>query len=234
MSELPTLRFQNGSKVAPGDRIGTVRQVFPGVGTYAKGGHIYASTLGRMEISTATSISSSSNDGDGFTVSVVPRKPLAWSQVLQPGQLVLCRVTRVSAPQCTVDILAIEGVGALQNNNNKNNTPAEGSIAREECVKSGTATREVQDCFQPGDIVLAKVLSLGDTRRYFLTTAEPELGVLYAVCYSSGKPMIPYSWKEMQCPDTHVKEARKCAKPRRIAVGATGNEGDEDEDEMKL
>jgi exosome complex component CSL4 len=36
------------------------------------------------------------------------------------------------------------------------------------------------DCFRPGDIVLAEVLSLGDARSYFLTTAKNELGVVHA------------------------------------------------------
>ncbi len=35
-------------------------------------------------------------------------------------------------------------------------------------------------CFRPGDIVRASVLSLGDARSYYLTTAENELGVVYA------------------------------------------------------
>ncbi len=36
------------------------------------------------------------------------------------------------------------------------------------------------DCFRPGDIVRAEVLSLGDVRSYFLTTAKNELGVVFA------------------------------------------------------
>jgi exosome complex component CSL4 len=58
------------------------------------------------------------------------------------------------------------------------------------------------------------VISLGDSRRYFLSTAENELGVIKAVSASSGEVMIPISWKEMQCPKTKAKEARKCAKPK--------------------
>lgn len=36
------------------------------------------------------------------------------------------------------------------------------------------------DCFHPGDIVRAEVLSLGDARSYYLSTAKNELGVVYA------------------------------------------------------
>lgn len=35
-------------------------------------------------------------------------------------------------------------------------------------------------CFKPGDIILAKVISLGDALSYLLTTAENELGVVVA------------------------------------------------------
>lgn len=36
------------------------------------------------------------------------------------------------------------------------------------------------DCFRPGDVVRAKVLSLGDARSYYLTTADNALGVVHA------------------------------------------------------
>ena len=39
---------------------------------------------------------------------------------------------------------------------------------------------EMHKCFRPGDIVLAKVQSLGDTQSYILNTAENELGVIIA------------------------------------------------------
>lgn len=74
--------------------------------------------------------------------------------------------------------------------------------------------------FRPGDIVRAKVISLGDKFAYYLSTAENELGVVYAV--SEGRKgggggkgdvgMVPVSWSEMQCPVTRVKEFRKVAK----------------------
>ena len=47
-------------------------------------------------------------------------------------------------------------------------------------------------------------------------TAEAELGVIQAICESSGCVMQPISWKEMICPVSKVKEGRKVAKPRQI------------------
>ena len=42
------------------------------------------------------------------------------------------------------------------------------------------------ECFRPGDIVLADVLSLGDARSYFLSTAKNELGVVHAKSLAGG------------------------------------------------
>lgn len=36
------------------------------------------------------------------------------------------------------------------------------------------------DCFRPGDVVRAKVVSLGDAQSYRLTTADNALGVVHA------------------------------------------------------
>ncbi|PNJ86843.1 EXOSC1 isoform 6, partial [Pongo abelii] len=75
-----------------------------------------------------------------------------------------------------------------------------------------TCKVEIYKSFRPGDIVLAKVISLGDTQsNYLLTTAENELGVVVAHS-ESGIQMVPISWCEMQCPKTHTKEFRKVAR----------------------
>ena len=71
---------------------------------------------------------------------------------------------------------------------------------------------EVHTCFRPNDVVLARVLSLGDSRSYYLSTAGLELGVVHALS-AEGHPMIPISWQSMQCPTTKFIEARKVAKP---------------------
>ena len=42
------------------------------------------------------------------------------------------------------------------------------------------------------------------------------MGVIQAICESSGCVMQPISWKEMICPVSKVKEGRKVAKPRQM------------------
>ncbi|XP_037659741.1 exosome complex component CSL4 isoform X2 [Choloepus didactylus] len=92
-------------------------------------------------------------------------------------------------------------------------TPFEELSARKmsELLKK-TRLVEIYKSFHPGDIVLAKVISLGDAQsNYLLTTAENELGVVVAHS-ESGVQMVPISWCEMQCPKTHTKEFRKVAR----------------------
>ena len=59
--------------------------------------------------------------------------------------------------------------------------------------------------------VRAQVLSLGDARSYYLTTARNELGVVFAKSAEAGVPMVPVSWTELSCPVSHVVEQRKVA-----------------------
>ncbi|XP_040848307.1 exosome complex component CSL4 isoform X3 [Ochotona curzoniae] len=87
-----------------------------------------------------------------------------------------------------------------------------GTIRKEDIRATEKDKVEIYKSFRPGDIVLAKVISLGDAQsNYLLTTAENELGVVVAHS-ESGVQMVPISWCEMQCPRTHTKEFRKVAR----------------------
>ena len=215
----PTLRFKEGSVVVPGDRLGTIRQVRPGIGTYVKGGHIYACLLGSLALRP-------SNDSEdemdveadeslnaekiNFVCSVRSSKPAATGQVLKVGQRVVGRVSRITPQNALVEIRVAEGVGPIRS------PYFEGAIRLEDIRAFSTGKTEesvavLADCFRPGDLVACRVISMGDARRYFLTTAETELGVIRAE--RKGVIMIPVSWKEMECPETGVREPRKVAKP---------------------
>lgn len=209
----PTLRFEIGITVAPGDRIGSIRQISPGVGTYSRGGHVYASAVGRLTLSEAAKEHGETETASLPICSVQLQggRQYASSQVLTIGRIVLGKVLRIVLQQAVIEIVAAEGVGGLR-------YPHEGVIRRED-VRTG-ATEEVQlyDSFRPGDVLLCRILSLGDSRRYYLSTAEAELGVVRAFSSTSGKRMVPISWKEMECPETKEKESRKCAKPKNLTA----------------
>lgn len=86
----------------------------------------------------------------------------------------------------------------------------------------------------------ARVVSLGDSRQYYLSTAENELGVLYAKASGEGagtglsvlggagngrgSVMVPVDWETMEDPMTGVREPRKVAKPV-VAEGEGEEEG---------
>ena len=81
---------------------------------------------------------------------------------------------------------------------------------------------QVPACFRPGDVVRARVLSLGDARSFYLTTAADDLGVVFARSESSGLPLVAIAdpeggvgsqqqQQQMRCPVTGAIEKRKVA-----------------------
>jgi exosome complex component CSL4 len=226
------LRFEIGATVTPGDRLGSLRGVIPGVGTYARGGHVFASRVGRVLLDTDnqdmddTATSKTTPMG---VVSVLSSKAVATCQVLVKGQLVLCRVLRIMLQQVAVEIIAAAApdASAATNGFQLQHKP-EATIRREDVRQQGssssvaaTASNEIklESCFRPGDWVLARIVSLGDARRYLISTAETELGVVRAVSSSVAADhtyamMRPISWNEMECPVTGRKESRKVARAR--------------------
>ena len=98
----------------------------------------------------------------------------------------------------------------------------QGIIKKEDVREHEIDRVEIHKCFRPGDIVRARVVSLGDSRQYYLSTAESELGVMYAKSQThvgegggegGGSVMVPVSWEKMMDPITKVTEDRKVAKP---------------------
>ena len=156
------------------------------------------------------------------------------------GDIVLTRVTRLSLQRANVEILAVEykpspidsGVGS----NGTGIVAAGGGsgaatfsvsqassdlgetfrgIIRSQDVRSTDRDRvKVIECFKPGDIVRAQVLSLGDGTNYYLTTARNDLGVVFArAANGAGGLMYATDWQMMTSPATGTTEKRKCAKP---------------------
>lgn len=156
------------------------------------------------------------------------------------GDIVLTRVTRLSLQRANVEILAVEdkpspidsGIGS----NGSGIVAAGGGsgaatfsvsqassdlgetfrgIIRSQDVRSTDRDRvKVIECFKPGDIVRAQVLSLGDGTNYYLTTARNDLGVVFArAANGAGGLMYATDWQMMTSPVTGATEKRKCAKP---------------------
>lgn len=155
--------------------------------------------------------------------------------VPSPGATILGRVTRVNARQANVSILVVDGIpctpgdwSACRFTNNaagEDPTGADftGVIRSQDVRMTDKDSVKLSECFRPGDIVRATVISLGDARSYFLATTANHLGVVYAlpapiagsldVQDSTQSPLIPLNWQEMQDPVTGTIEKRKVAKP---------------------
>jgi exosome complex component CSL4 len=196
----------NGRAVAPGDRIGSIRSLAPGKGTYVKGRNVHASVVGRLSI--VASSTNDAKDNEQYIANVVlsDKRQSASTQVLSVGQVILGRVLRIIPQQAFLEIVFAENCSPPRES-------LAGSIRREDVRAGASEEVEIYASFQPGDIVLTRIISLGDSRRYQLSTAENELGVIRATCSACGAAMNPRSWKEMEC-ICGQKELRKSAKPR--------------------
>ncbi|XP_064418218.1 exosome complex component CSL4 [Latimeria chalumnae] len=178
----------------PGEKLCSVEDCVSGNGTYSKHGYIFASLAGYVV--------RKSENGTLPVISVVRESD---SQLLPDvGAVVTCKVISINPRFAKVHILYV-GSTPLK-------AKFKGTIRREDIRATEKDKVEVYKCFRPGDIVLAKVISLGDAQsNYLLATTENELGVVVAHS-EAGLQMVPISWCEMQCPRTHTKEFRKVAR----------------------
>ncbi len=134
------------------------------------------------------------------------------------GDVVTCKITKCNERMASADILLVGTRGII-----RDTQMLGGTIRKRDVRKFEVDAVEMYRSFRPGDIVRAEVISLGDSKSYFLSTARNELGVVLAQS-TAGHIMVPVSWEQMQCPVTSVKEFRKVAKvdaePPQSAAGA--------------
>ncbi|KAK1266992.1 hypothetical protein QJS04_geneDACA000063 [Acorus gramineus] len=187
--------------VTPGEVVGDSSDLIAGRGAYVAhhNGKIYASLTGRRSIVPPLPGSSDQKP----KVEIVGHK--AHGAVPEPGSVVIARVTKVMAKTVSADIMCV-GPKAVKEKFT--------GIIRQQDVRASEIDKvDMYLSFRPGDIVRAVVLSLGDARAYYLSTAKNELGVVSAQSMAGlGATMVPISWTEMQCPLTGQIEQRKVAK----------------------
>ncbi|XP_066047183.1 exosome complex component CSL4 isoform X1 [Chamaea fasciata] len=190
----PGMPRQPLSPCVAGERLCSTEEATAGSGTYTRHGFIFSSLAGCLE--------RKSEDNELPVVSVVRDSE---SQLLpNVGAVVTCKVCSINSRFAKVHILYV-GSTPLK-------STFRGTIRREDIRATEKDKVEVYKSFRPSDIVLAKVISLGDAQsNYLLSTAENELGVVVARS-EAGVQMVPISWCEMQCPRTHTKEFRKVAR----------------------
>ncbi|KAI4350122.1 hypothetical protein L6164_010635 [Bauhinia variegata] len=185
--------------VTPGEVLGRASDVKTGRGAYVAlhNNTVYASLTGFRR-----SVSPTPDSPDQRpTVEVIGHK--AHGAVPEPGSVVIARITKVMARMASADIMCVGPKSVREKFT---------GIIRQQDVRATEIDKvDMHLSFRPGDIVRALVLSLGDARAYYLSTAKNELGVVSAES-TSGATMVPISWTEMKCPLTHQIEKRKVAK----------------------
>lgn len=175
--------------VCPGDVLHVdASNVRAGRGTSLKDGCLVACVLGDATV-------------EGSQANVRPWN--GGARVPNVGDVVTARVRKINRRLASCDVLCV-GSAALRERFS--------GIIRVQDVRATEIDKvNMVESFRPGDVVRAVVLSMGDTRSYYLSTARNDLGVIYAES-RSGVRLVPKSWEEMQCPKTKLIEKRKVAK----------------------
>ena len=157
-----------GTFVVPGDVLDSTDEYIVGHGAYrSSDGITRASLVGKVVIDQSTSGTNGVIVNRRMTINVVNKDLIPLDDlVLTVGDKVLCRVIRINAYQAYVDILTV-GDQVLQ-------YIAKGLIRREDIRSKEVDQVIVRDFFRGGDIVRAVVISLGDSKHYFLSTSSAE------------------------------------------------------------
>ncbi|KAI1297325.1 Exosome complex component CSL4 [Mortierella claussenii] len=180
--------------VVPGQRLGHVQEYAAGEGTYAHQGFLYASVVGSKKVTAM--------DNELPVMNV--QRENSQSAMPDVDAIVTCKVVRVNPRFAAVNIMVVDG---------KPCTDDFQGIIRVQDVRATEKDKvKIYNSYRPGDIVRAQVISLGDARSYYLSTAANELGVIFGTSVAGGS-LVPISWQEMQCTKTKIIEQRKCAKP---------------------
>lgn len=183
--------------VLPGAILGLLSDYNSGPGTHCVDESICASLAGVVSID------------DDKTIQVKHwRRRTATGAALVPqvGSIVSGKITRITVSQANVDIICCGDVVLPQ--------PAQGVIRVEDVFPGDVDHTAVQmsNCFRPGDVVKARLTSIGDSKQYWLSTAEPTLGVAWARG-SDGDVLLPVAWDGLLSPATGAKQPRKAARP---------------------
>jgi len=172
--------------VLPGDEIAVAEEFEPGEGTYERDGLVFAATPGVLIL-----------DSQNRVARVRAFNPPAELKV---GDIVYAVVDDIRGMMATATIQAIHG------RSRQISGEAEGTIHISNV--SEDYTEDIHDKFHLGDIVRAKVIQVKPSVQ--LTTAEPNLGVVKAICSICREP-LELRGQDLYCPRDERTERRKIA-----------------------
>jgi len=175
---------KSGLFVVPGDHLGVIEEFTSGSGTYVEGGTIHSKITGRTLL-----------DMLNKEVSVYPLvKTATFPQV---GNIVTGMVSDVKSKNAVLTIFQV-GDKTLS------------GFFKGMLHISGVSHAYVDNMFdvcKAGDIMRAKVIST-ENRSFFLSTADKELGVTYALCSLCGQVLHPGN-HGLNCSNCGNDESRK-------------------------
>lgn len=177
---------RSGRFVIPGEKLGVIEEFMPGPGTYVQEGTIYSKITGRTLVDILSK-----------KVSVYPVVHAA--PVPHVGSLVVGQVYNV---QSKIAIIRIWKISKKLLSGFFSGILHISDVARE-------FVDNMFDVCRTGDIVRAKVIS-EKNRAYHLSTAEKNLGVIYAFCSRCGY-MLQLRRGQLKCPRCGKTEKRKVA-----------------------
>lgn len=172
--------------VLPGDQIAVAEEFEPGEGTYERNGLVFAATPGLLEL-----------DAHSRVARVRAFNPPAELRV---GDIVYGAVDDIRGMMATATILAIHG------RTRQISGESEGTIHISNV--SEEYTEDIHDMYRLGDIIRAKVIQVKPSLQ--LTTAEPDLGVVKALCSVCRGP-LELRGRDLYCPRDERVERRKFA-----------------------
>ncbi|KAK4502200.1 hypothetical protein PRZ48_005625 [Zasmidium cellare] len=192
----------SGPNIAlPGQILGASSSNELGSGTHLHNDQLCASISGPI-LTSKPSNSSKTSKAPKLSISRTTGNLLP-----EVGTTILGKITRTNPRQANISILAL---GPTGEHVCRDPFPA---IIRQQDIRATEIDKvKVAESFRVGDVVRAVVISLGDERSYYLSTAKNELGVVMAVS-EWGNQMVPVSWREFMDESTGAREARKVAKP---------------------
>src|SRR2546425_7484589 len=172
--------------VLPGDEIATAEEFEPGEGTYEKNGLVFAATPGVLVL-----------DPGNRVARVRAFNPPAELKV---GDIVYGAIDDIGGMMATASILAIHG------RSRQISGESEGTIHISNV--SEDYTEDIHDKFRLGDVIRAKVVQVKPSVQ--LKTAEPDLGVVKALCSVCRGP-LELRGRDLYCPRDERTEQRKLA-----------------------
>ena len=179
-------------KVIPGQFLGYIFDYTMGeIGVFQKDDKLYSSLTGKVTLDNR----------------ITPPKinVISESNNYQPHikDEIYAKITKVLKTYAFCEIFATKDKVIL---------PLQG-IIKHENIKNDYKDFDIFDCFVPGDIIFGEIIAVDQSKYIYVSVSGDNQGVVFAKSKLSNNLMMPISWEQMECLDTHIREKRKVAKP---------------------